>query len=179
MEYKRFHEAKRRLRHFLIETDMSDLEERSRLLSYFAHRFVTFTAIFKEVMRRKRVVGSTSSSKAAAAQSTSDPVINTEIKGKFTLFNKNLYTDFEQLDVEEATLKAKKELSAYKKAKGIPAETQVFKVLGGPSYNPMRQELIRRGMVEHEWQEQGLNDKFVSLAFTFLYTRTRKDAFRL
>ena len=28
VEFKRFHEAKRRLRHFLIQTDMSDIEER-------------------------------------------------------------------------------------------------------------------------------------------------------
>ena len=55
LEYKRFHEAKRRLRHFLIQTDMEDVEERQRLLSYFSHRFVTFTAILKEVIRSKRL----------------------------------------------------------------------------------------------------------------------------
>lgn len=36
LSYLRFQEAKRRLRHFVINTDMqSDPEERARLLSYF------------------------------------------------------------------------------------------------------------------------------------------------
>lgn len=39
---KRYLEAKHRLRHFVIFTDMSDLEERQRLLNYFSHRFFTF-----------------------------------------------------------------------------------------------------------------------------------------
>ena len=86
-------------------TDMSDIEERSRLFSYFAHRFVTFAAIFKEIMRRKRVQaiqsqkgggGAVAQSKAANSGAIDHPVVNTEIKGQFILFNSNreLYADF-------------------------------------------------------------------------------------
>ena len=56
VEFKRFHEAKRRLREFLIHTNMSDIEERQRLLSYFSHRYVTLIAILKEATRSKRLM---------------------------------------------------------------------------------------------------------------------------
>ena len=60
VEFKRFHEAKRRLRTFLIQTDMSDVEERQRLLSFFCHRFVTLVSILKEATRSKRLMKSAS-----------------------------------------------------------------------------------------------------------------------
>ena len=47
------------------------------------------------------------------------------------MFNKALYAKFSQVDVEQATAKAKKELAEYKKARKLPPETQIFKVLGG------------------------------------------------
>ena len=58
VSHKKFHEAKRRLRNFLIHTDMSDSVERQRLLSYFASRHVTLIAIIKEAMRSKRLMKS-------------------------------------------------------------------------------------------------------------------------
>ena len=41
IEFKRFHQAKQRLRNFLLYSDMSDMGERQRLLSYFSHRYVS------------------------------------------------------------------------------------------------------------------------------------------
>jgi len=38
LSYQRFFEAKKKLRHFVINTDMTNTEERSRLLQYFRHR---------------------------------------------------------------------------------------------------------------------------------------------
>ena len=41
LAFKSFTEAKQRLRDFVACSDMSDLDERKRLLSYFCHRYMT------------------------------------------------------------------------------------------------------------------------------------------
>jgi len=55
LEYKRFTEAKRRLRYFLVHTDGKDLEEKNRLLKYYTHRYATLITIIKDCMRSKRI----------------------------------------------------------------------------------------------------------------------------
>ena len=55
MSYARLQEAKKRLRYFVINTDMkSDLKEKKRLLSYFQHRPFTFINILKECYKARK-----------------------------------------------------------------------------------------------------------------------------
>ena len=57
-------------------------------------------------------------------------------------------------------------------------ETKIFKVLG--KYPVLREELNRRGMVEHDWEEvEGSNEHFTSQAFDFCYFLRARDVFRI
>ena len=51
---KRVREAKHRLRHFIIFSDMKDEKEKQRLLKYFSHRLSTFFAIVNEAVKDKK-----------------------------------------------------------------------------------------------------------------------------
>ena len=55
LEFKRFNEAKKRLKDFIVFTDMSDDEERGRLLAYFSHRYASLISFLKEAIRTKRL----------------------------------------------------------------------------------------------------------------------------
>jgi len=103
--------------------------------------------------------------------------VSTEITKRFILVNKELYANFEENDEEAAGLESQKQLEAYKKSRKLPPETIIYKVLG--SYDTLREELNRRGWVEHDWEEQGPQDHFKSQAFDFLYARSAKDVFRI
>ena len=62
---------------------------------------------------------------------------------------------------EEAGVESAKQLAAYKRTHGIDSETKIFKVLG--KYHTLRDELNRRGMIEHDWEEvEGSNEHFTS-----------------
>lgn len=83
-------------------------------------------------------------------------------------------------DEETAAEESRKEMAEYKKSRGIPPETKIFKILG--KYHTLRDEFERRGWVEHDWEEiqdPMVTESFNSLAFDFLYTRQGKDVFRL
>jgi len=77
--------------------------------------------------------------------------VSTEITKKFVLVNKDLYANFEDFDEEAAGLESQKQLKAYKRSKGLPPDTIIYKVLG--NYDALREELNRRGWVEHDWVE--------------------------
>ena len=79
LEFKRFTEAKQRLRDFITSSDMSDLDERKRLLSYFSHRYQTLIQILKEAVRSKRL------QKNNQANLTVKPQRNTQITREFKL----------------------------------------------------------------------------------------------
>ena len=53
-------------------------------------------------------------------------------------------------DEQEAAKESARQLKAYKKAKGIPNEQRVFKIVG--RYQTLRDEMLRRGWVEHDWE---------------------------
>jgi hypothetical protein len=56
MSYARFQEAKKRLRHFVINTDMvSNPKEKKRLLAFFKHRPHTLTTLLKECFKARKV----------------------------------------------------------------------------------------------------------------------------
>jgi hypothetical protein len=56
MSYARFQEAKKRLRHFVINTDMkSDPKEKKRLLAFFQHRSHTLITILKDCYKTRKV----------------------------------------------------------------------------------------------------------------------------
>lgn len=56
MSYARFQEAKKRLRHFVINTDMkSDPKEKKRLLAFFQHRSHTLITILKDCYKARKV----------------------------------------------------------------------------------------------------------------------------
>ena len=179
VEFKRFHEAKRRLRNFLIHTNMSDIEERQRLLSYFSHRYVTLIAILKEATRSKRLMkGSKKTGEALPATIANDDGVNTEITKRFTLKNKELIAAMDDHNEEEAAIESAKQLAAYKRSRGLAPETKIFKVLG--KYPVIREELNRRGMVEHDWEEiEDSKENFTSQAFDFAYFLRARDVFRI
>ena len=55
LSYVRFQEAKKRLRNFVISTDMkSDPAEKKRLMAYFQHRPHTFVTIMKECFKARK-----------------------------------------------------------------------------------------------------------------------------
>ena len=92
MKFKKFHEAKQRLKNFLLSTDMSDDEERQRLLNYFSHRYVTLIAILKEAIRSRRLMKMTGGN--GRGHSASLPVlpqrrneVNTELSNPARYFN--------------------------------------------------------------------------------------------
>lgn len=55
LAYLQLQEAKKRLRHFVINTDMrSDATEKRRLLGYFRHRSHTYISILKECFKARK-----------------------------------------------------------------------------------------------------------------------------
>ena len=58
---------------------------------------------------------------------------------------------------------------------GLPADQRLFIVIG--HYDDVRDEMIRRGWIEHEHPAEG--EKFNSQAFSFMYTTKSKDCFRI
>ena len=174
VEFKRFHEAKRRLRNFLIHTDMSDVEEKNRLLSYFSHRYVTLIAIVKESVRSKRLMKSNKAGTVAP-----EDAVNTEITKRFSLKNKHISDAMDNNDPEASAIEAQKQLKAYKKMHNLPDETKIYKVLG--TYPVMRDAMNQRGWIEHDWVMVGdkNSDFFLSQAFDFLYALRAKDVYRL
>jgi len=55
LEFKRFAEARKRLKDFVICSNMSDGEEKARLLAYFSHRYLSLVQSLKEAIRSKRL----------------------------------------------------------------------------------------------------------------------------
>ena len=105
-------------------------------------------------------------------------LVNTEITKRFTLKNKELIAKMDDHNEEEAAIESAKQLAAYKKSRGIPPETKIFKVLG--KYPVLRDELNRRGMVEHDWEEiEDSKENFTSQAFDFFYALRARDVFRI
>lgn len=155
---------------------MSDDDERHRLLSYFSHRYVTLIAILKEAARSKRLM---KGQKTLPATVANEDGVNTEITNKFTLKNKKLIDAMDFHDEEVAAVEHAKQLADYKRSRGLAPETKIFKVLG--KYPVLREELTRRGMVEHDWEEiEDSNEHFfTSLAFDFCYFKRARDVFRI
>ena len=54
LEHQRVAEAKQRLRSFVVNTEMNDQAEQTRLLKYFAHRYVTFIKLLNECVRARK-----------------------------------------------------------------------------------------------------------------------------
>lgn len=62
----------------------------------------------------------------------------------------------------------------------IPKDAKLFVILG--HYDNFRQEMLRRGWVEHQHECTGAKtdaNKFKSNAFQFMYTTKAKDVFRI
>lgn len=58
LSYVQFQEAKKRLRHFVINTDMqSDDTEKAKLLSFFMHRQYTLMMILKDCFKARKANG--------------------------------------------------------------------------------------------------------------------------
>ncbi len=70
-----------------------------------------------------------------------------------------------------------KAIATFLKERSLPKDSKIFTIIG--HYDDMRQEFLRRGWVEHEHDKNGVNDKFKSNAFHYLYTTKSKDIFRI
>ena len=55
LEIKRFNYAKQRLRDFVVYTDMTDIDERNKILEFFAHRYSSLMSLLKEAVRAKKL----------------------------------------------------------------------------------------------------------------------------
>ena len=95
--------------------------------------------------------------------------------------NKKLISAHQTFDPEKATRKAEKQMAEFKEEAGVAQDAKVYVVLG--RYRPLREELNRRGWVEHEVEsemdENGEPIPFTSLAFDFIYARLASDVFQL
>ena len=60
----------------------------------------------------------------------------------------------------EAARESKKQISAYKKAHGLPTDALIFKVIG--AYHAVKDDLLVRGWIENDWEPKGEKDKFTS-----------------
>ena len=60
-------------------------------------------------------------------------------------------------DEEAAAVDSARQLANYKKSRGLAPDTKIFKVLG--KYPVLREELNRRGMVEHDWEESEVSSE--------------------
>ena len=80
-------------------------------------------------------------------------------------------------DMKAATKTSERALAAYKEKRGIPAETMIYKVIG--AYHAVRDELNKRGWIEHDWEPEHEKDHFMSCAWNFLYAIKGKDTFRV
>ena len=47
------------------------------------------------------------------------------------------------------------------------------------AYHALRDDLLSRGWIEHDWEPKADNDYFMSVAWDFLYTIKSRDAFRV
>ena len=68
---------------------MSEVGERQRLLSYFAHRYVSLIQILKEAIRSKRLMKANKGALPATVEN--ENTVNVDIQQRFTLKNKALY----------------------------------------------------------------------------------------
>lgn len=62
----------------------------------------------------------------------------------------------------------------------VDKDAKLFVVIG--HYDDLRQEMLKRGWVEHEHTSTGAttgSEKFKSNAFNFLYSTKAKDCFRI
>jgi tubulin monoglycylase TTLL3/8 len=74
----------------------------------------------------------------------------------------------------------KKAVKEHFKEHKLGKDTKLFVIIG--HYDDLRQEMLRRGWVEHESHATGVktaSDKFKSNAFHFLYSTKAKDIFRI
>ena len=55
LELKRFNHAKQRLKDFIVYSDMSDEQERNKILQFFAKRYASFMSLLKEAVRAKKL----------------------------------------------------------------------------------------------------------------------------
>lgn len=138
---------------------MSDDGLRQRLLGYFSHRYVSLIQILKESIRSKRLMKGNKNALPPTVES--EGIVNTDMNKRFTLKNKNLYDKMQYHDEGMASAEAEKELIAYKESRGLPSDTKIFKILG--KYHKLRDEFVRRGWVEHDWEE--IDDTIVTEHF--------------
>ena len=78
-------------------------------------------------------------------------IVNTDMNKRYITQNKKLYEAMKYHDEHMADACADKEKAEYKLSRGLPSNTKIFKILG--RYHTLRDEFVRRGWVEHDWEE--------------------------
>ena len=69
-------------------------------------------------------------------------------------------------------------VASYLKEHSLPLDQKIFLVIG--HYDDVRQEMLRKGWVEHDFAARKDEDKkFTSNAFHFMYATKSKDCFRI
>eukprot|EP00347_Sterkiella_histriomuscorum_P020315 403338280 len=195
LERKRFQEAKIRLRNYVIYHSIPsasliqnystipdyDYEEerqleRVRLLNYFKHRYFTFIQIMKDSIRARKVQSKSSNVEIPFLGRQSSTINHEEQKKIFSLASQGQQKiqSVQNLTAKQAQEAAEEEIQKYLRNNNLASDTKLFTICG--HYDDVRQELLRRGWVEHVRQA---DEKFNSLAFHFLYATKSKDIFRI
>jgi hypothetical protein len=162
--HAKFQEAKKRLRHFVIATDMHDEREKSRLLAFFQHRPHTYTSLLKECFKARRA-------KVTNVELPLKPDMETR---KFTLAKRPQQVENLADDVVEE--RAQQAIKRFWEEYDVREGTKIFVVLG--QYADMRDALKAEGWVENPVSDFDDPRDYRVHAFHAAYTTKSKDAFR-
>jgi hypothetical protein len=173
LAYLQLQEAKKRLRHFVINTDMrSDPVEKRRLLGYFRHRSHTYISILKECFKAR---------KANKPKEAGTPYVNSmqclvnESQKVFQLSTKKHAS--ENLSQEKVDQRAHDAIEQFRQENNIDASKKIFIVLG--QYQDMRDALSKKhGWVENPIENFDNPNDYRVHAFHFCYTTKSRDAFK-
>ena len=131
LSHARFQEAKKRLRNFVINTDMkSNPDEKARLMSYFAHRSHTFTNLMRECFKARRggMGGSSHRNQGSFQQQLQNS--EAEMKKVFKIVNTKK-ADAENLSQEYVNERAHDAIQRFRRDNPhVDPNKKIFMVLG-------------------------------------------------
>ena len=173
LAHMRFQEAKKRLRNFVINTDMmSDLDEKRRLISFFQHRPYTLITILKEAFKARKTSGAKSQKKVMIDEKGG---CDADTQKVFKLVNTK--SKSENLSQEQVDARAQEAIERFQKENGLSPSTKLYVVLG--VYNDVRKAMAAQdGWFENPIDNFENPSDYRVHAFHFAYTTKSRDAFK-
>ena len=167
LEQKRFNYAKQRLRDFIVYTDMTDVDERNKILEFFAHRYSSLMSLLKEAIRAKKL---------QRGNTNQQPKIKEQEEAKIFILSSKDYPTWSFSD-EEIKQQQDELLHEYRKTHGISPDQKVAAVLG--NYKDMADELEQRGYHTFLTKKQEEADRFLTQVCHYVYSTKARDAFKM